>query len=92
MRFCSCCSSWQWPSCSVVCAGSRTFRDLPVSRRVAVVTLGVLQFALLIAAEADIQRRQASEINGPKGRWRLLCLINFVGPLSYFRWGRRTAP
>jgi hypothetical protein len=76
----------------VAYAGFRKFKDLPVASRVAVVTLGVLQFALLIAAEADVQRRPAGEINGPKRRWRLLCLINFIGPLSYFRWGRRTTP
>jgi hypothetical protein len=75
-----------------VCAGFRKFRHLPVASRVGVVTLGVLQFALWIGAEADIQRRPDSEINGPKRRWRLLCLINFIGPLSYFRWGPRTTP
>jgi hypothetical protein len=51
--------------------------------------LAAVQLTLLAAAEIDIQRRPASQINGPKNRWRLLCLINFVGPLSYFGWGRQ---
>lgn len=51
--------------------------------------LGTAQLGLLIAAERDIQRRPADLIRGPKTRWRLLCLINFVGPLSYFAFGRR---
>ena len=66
------------------------FTDRPVARRAGIVLMGVLQLALLIAAQIDIQRRPAEEINGPKMRWRLLCLVNFFGPLSYFRWGRRT--
>jgi hypothetical protein len=66
------------------------FSDLPARSRARIVLLAVVQLTLLLAAEIDIQRRPASQINGPKGRWRLVCLINFVGPLSYFRWGRKT--
>ena len=51
--------------------------------------LATVQLGLLIAAERDIQRRPAALIRGPKTRWRLLCLINFLGPLSYFTFGRR---
>lgn len=65
------------------------FRELSIQKRVGIVLLGTLQFGLLIAAERDIQRRPPDQINGAKGKWRLLCLINFVGPLSYFRWGRK---
>jgi hypothetical protein len=49
----------------------------------------MLQLGLLVAAELDIQRRPDASVNGPKVAWRLACLVNFVGPLSYFRWGRR---
>jgi hypothetical protein len=28
-------------------------------------------------------------VNGGKLRWALLIAINFVGPVAYFRWGRR---
>ena len=65
------------------------FRELPAKRRAVIVALGTVQIGLLIAAECDIQRRPANLIRGPKARWRLLCLINFVGPLSYFAFGRR---
>lgn len=65
------------------------FRELPRRSQVGVVVLGAAQLGLLIAAERDIQLRPADLIRGPKTRWRLLCLINFVGPLSYFAFGRR---
>jgi hypothetical protein len=66
------------------------FRDLPTEKRVGITLLGAVQLALLIAAQLDIQRRPPDQIRGPKLRWRLVCFINFIGPLSYFRWGRRT--
>lgn len=65
------------------------FGELPAKRRAVIVALGTVQVGLLIAAERDIHRRPAHLIRGPKARWRLLCLINFLGPLSYFAFGRR---
>ncbi|MGZ6372475.1 MAG: PLDc N-terminal domain-containing protein [Candidatus Limnocylindria bacterium] len=65
------------------------FSELSVRRRVGIVLLGAIQLGLLIAAQVDIQRRPAAEVNGSRAVWRLVCLVNFVGPLSYFRWGRR---
>ena len=68
------------------------FSDLTPGRRALVLLLGVLQLGLLISAQLDIQRRRPDEVRGPKVWWRVICLINFFGPVSYFRWGRRTEP
>jgi len=59
----------------------------PASRCVLVVA-ALVQFALAGAAWADLARRPAAEVRGPKWRWGLTVLVNFVGPLAYFRWGR----
>jgi hypothetical protein len=64
--------------------------ELSRRRQAGIVVLATVQLGLLIAAERDIQRRPAALIRGPKTRWRLLCLINFLGPLSYFTFGRRS--
>jgi hypothetical protein len=66
-----------------------TFSELSTPRRIGIVLLGAIQVSLLVAAQVDIQRRPAAQINGSKTVWRLICLLNTVGPLSYFRWGRR---
>ena len=66
------------------------FTDLSIPHRIGIVLLGTVQVSLLIAAQVDIQRRPAAQINGSKAMWRLICLLNTVGPLSYFRWGRRS--
>jgi hypothetical protein len=65
------------------------FSELPHRRQAGTVLLATVQLGLLIAAERDIQQRPAALIRGPKTRWRLVCLINFVGPLTYFTFGRR---
>ena len=66
--------------------------ELPPRRQAGIAVAAAVQLGLLIAAERDIQRRPATLIRGSKTRWRLLCLINFLGPLSYFTLGRRTEP
>lgn len=50
---------------------------------------GVLQVGLLLAAEVDLARRPADQVRGSKMAWRAVCLVNFVGPIAYFVWGRR---
>ena len=59
----------------------------PRQRR-AMAVMAVVQIALLLSALRDIRRRPADEIRGPKLLWVLVSFINFIGPLSYFRFGR----
>ena len=65
------------------------FSELSRRRQAGLVVLAAVQLGLMIAAERDIQRRPPDLIRGSKKHWRLVCLINFVGPLSYFTAGRR---
>jgi hypothetical protein len=66
----------------------RKFQDLPVAARAAIVVAGVVEVGLLAAAQIDIARRPADRIRGSKRFWRLISLINVVGPIAYFRRGR----
>jgi hypothetical protein len=65
------------------------FEQLPYRRRLALLAAFAVQLALLVTAQVDLQRREPSEVRSDKRLWRAVCLINFVGPLAYFRWGRR---
>ncbi len=67
----------------------RRFRDLPPRLRAAIITVGVAEVALNVAAQVDITRRPPEAIRGSKLRWRLISMINFFGPIEYFRRGRR---
>jgi len=50
---------------------------------------GVVQLGLLVAALVDIHRRPATQIRGRKRLWVAVAFVNFVGPISYFLFGRR---
>lgn len=58
-------------------------------QRAAIVSLGLAELGMKIAAARDIQRRPADQIRGSKLLWRLALLVNTFGPLGYFLLGRR---
>lgn len=70
-------------------ADKKTWDDLTPVQKAGVGTMGLVQLGLLTAAQIDLTRRTAEQVNGPKALWRVVTLINFVGPLAYFAVGRR---
>jgi Phospholipase_D-nuclease N-terminal len=67
----------------------RRWNELSGRQQTTVLTLASIQLSLAATAWADLATRPAAEVNGSKRRWALLIAINVVGPLAYFRWGRR---
>jgi hypothetical protein len=67
----------------------RRWADLTSGQQTAVLTLASVQLSLAATAWADLARRPAREVNGPKRLWALVIAIHLVGPLAYFVWGRR---
>jgi hypothetical protein len=65
------------------------WQDLTSRQRALVVVLGSVQLSLAATAWADLATRPAEQVNGSKLRWALLIAVNWVGPLAWFRWGRR---
>ena len=49
-----------------------------------------VQLSLAATAWAQLATTPAAEVNGSKVRWAAIIAINFLGPLAWFRWGRRT--
>lgn len=70
-------------------AKTRRWADLSPGVRRVVVVSGAIEVALAAAAWVDLARRPAAEVNGKKWWWALAILINYLGPIAYFRWGRR---
>lgn len=64
-------------------------KDLSPNTRKFLTVGGITQLLLFAASNRDLSRRSASEVRGRKGMWRILTLVNFVGPISYFMFGRR---
>jgi Phospholipase_D-nuclease N-terminal len=67
----------------------KRWSDLSREKRAGIAGVGVVQVGLLIAALVDIVRRPADQIKGSKPLWAAASFINFVGPLAYFRFGRK---
>jgi hypothetical protein len=67
----------------------KTWSDLDDRQKMAVLVAGSVQISLLLTALLDIYRRPAQEIRGSKRMWAAVSLVNFVGPISYFAFGRR---
>jgi hypothetical protein len=65
------------------------FKRLSPAKQAAIVAITAWNLWLTVTSERDIQRRSPDQVRGPKMLWRLACLTNSVGPLSYFQWGRR---
>ncbi|MCC6237878.1 MAG: PLDc_N domain-containing protein [Dehalococcoidia bacterium] len=68
----------------------RSSAQISMRKRVMIGLAAVVQFALLAAAQADLLRRPASGVRGSKWAWRAISLVNFVGPVAYFLFGRRS--
>ncbi len=68
----------------------KSWRDMTPAQRVSVVVLGIVQVSLLGAALYDLRRRPADQIRGSKKLWTGLVFIDYVGPIAYFLYGRKS--
>jgi hypothetical protein len=56
-----------------------------------IVAGAAFEIALTAFALADLARRPASQVRGPKLLWAATCFVQPVGPISYLMLGRRTS-
>jgi hypothetical protein len=77
----------------IIMSPKKNWSDLTTREKAPLVLRGIVQFALLAAALADIHRRPAKEIRGSKWLWSAVAFANFmgIGPIAYFAFGRRRA-
>lgn len=69
--------------------GRRRWSEVGPRARAGIVVAGVVQVALLLAALADLRRRDGDELTAPRWAWALAAFVNYIGPLAYFAFGRR---
>jgi hypothetical protein len=70
-------------------AGRRRWKDLSPAARAAIIAAGVAQNSLLVATLVDLRRRPKRKIRGDKRVWTAAAFVSWIGPLSYFAYGRR---
>ncbi|WP_261383001.1 PLD nuclease N-terminal domain-containing protein [Glutamicibacter halophytocola] len=69
-------------------AKKKKFSELSLASKVSLITAATAQITLLIAAQIDLSRRDSSQVRGNKPVWAAVNFISFIGPLSYFTFGR----
>lgn len=67
----------------------KTWMELNTTQRRGIVALSAVEVVLAGEAWTDLARRPAETVNGRKRWWALVIAVNFIGPLTYFRWGRK---
>ncbi|AHY47966.1 Phospholipase_D-nuclease N-terminal [Rubrobacter radiotolerans] len=65
------------------------WNNLGPTEKLLVIGLGLVQVALLVAALTDLYRRPVEKVRGWKLPWVAVSFLNFVGPISYFLFGRK---
>lgn len=67
----------------------RKWRRMDTAERATIVAGAVIHVTLMTLAQVDLGRRPEEQIRGPRWLWRLIVLVNLVGPVAYFAFGRR---
>ena len=60
--------------------------------KVAVMAAASVQVSLAVSAWTDLAQRPPELVNGSKKKWAAIIAVNFLGPVLYYRRGRRPAP
>jgi hypothetical protein len=63
--------------------------DLTPAQQTALLTAASVQLSLAATAWVDLARRPADQVRGSKAAWAVAIAVNFVGPISYFAFGRK---
>ncbi|MDQ3781928.1 MAG: PLD nuclease N-terminal domain-containing protein [Actinomycetota bacterium] len=63
--------------------------EVSAGKKAVMLAVAGVQIALAVAAFRDLARRPREEINGSKLKWAAIIPVNFIGPIAYFRKGRR---
>ena len=68
---------------------NKQWSELSTAQKTRIVVIGAVQVSLLIAALRDIRRRSPEEIKGSKKLWTAALVVQPIGPISYFLFGRK---
>jgi Phospholipase_D-nuclease N-terminal len=67
----------------------KRWSELSGRQQAAIAAAAVVQVLLSAATLLDLRRRPSTQVRGSKTLWVAAAFVNFVGPIAYFRFGRR---
>ena len=69
-------------------ATKRQWSDLTATQQKVIVVSAAVEAVLTTVALADLRRRPAAQVRGPKALWVLGCFVQPIGPVAYLVLGR----
>jgi hypothetical protein len=69
----------------------KRWSEMSRGQQAATALTSLVQFTLLAAALWDIAHRADTGIKGSKKAWTAAAFVSFVGPITYFVFGRKRA-
>ena len=66
----------------------KSWSELSRPQQVAIVGVGAIEVVLTLSAAADLVRRPADQVRGPKLAWAAALVVQPVGPIAYWLVGR----
>lgn len=66
----------------------KSWSELSRPQQVAIVGVGAIEVVLTLSAAADLVRRPADRVRGPKLAWAAALVVQPVGPIAYWLVGR----
>ena len=72
-------------------ANKKKWSDLTPTQQRLIIAGGAVEAVLTTAALISLVRRPKAAVRGPKALWAASLIIQPVGPLAYFAFGRRSA-
>ena len=67
----------------------KQWSDLSPSAKAGVIAAAIVELVLTTIAMRDLSRRPREQVRGPKWLWRLLSIVQPVGPIAYLVLGRK---
>jgi hypothetical protein len=70
----------------------KRWADLSGPQKAGIIIGGTLQIGLLVAGLWDVAHRKPEELRGNRRFWIGFMFVDWIGPLSYFAYGRKDSP
>ena len=70
-------------------ATAKRWSDFSPQQKTRMIASAAIPLVLAGLAWTALARRPADDVNGPKPVWAFVIMVNFIGPVAYFLFGRR---
>ncbi len=67
----------------------KKWSELSPSAKAGLIAAALVELVITTTAMRDLSRRSRDQVRGPKWLWRLVSIIQPVGPIAYLALGRR---